>query len=423
MAIEFNETENNTVYLANIYDEKFNPEEDKGWGVHEIVTGVVSDIKDAIDAAKKYSDFMKKFGEDPGSAILEKVMDFLKLGADVLQTIANKVQTLVDGIPGMDFSLCYNYSQLKGETYGNNLISGTGEENTEYTVLDKYTKVGNPSTGPNRQKNFVTIDNNIDEFSRATNIPVIPVDIYGMAFEKIDLLNVDFFNIYKKDSKSTVWNSLNDIFSAIVHTTLYLSAGVLLSTLIYHGINIILKRRDNPVNRLKNIEGIHRFFISLVILVVVVFLMIVCTTLSHYLMELIKGENTQEVHNSNNVDELPIRVNVEGVYSFSTNITGYIRFMSDSNEISRKVMYTIEYIILVICNCFMTFCMFYRMIKMWILGMLGPAIAAINALDMQEKVRFKITLKDWVKSYVLLTSAQIVLTGFYALIEFALFNK
>ena len=79
--------------------------------------------------------------------------------------------------------------------------------------------------------------------------------------------------------------------------------------------------------------------------------------------------------------ELPIRVNVEDVYSFSTTITGYVRYLSltiDVSEWMQKSVYTILYIILAIVNLVFVILMLARTFLVLFLAILGPVIAALN---------------------------------------------
>ena len=100
----------------------------------------------------------------------------------------------------------------------------------------------------------------------------------------------------------------------------------------------------------------------------------------------------------------------EAGYSFSTNPTGYIRYVAgiENHELcGKKILYTSTYLVLAIINLIVMIIMIARTIGMWLLGVLGPIIVALHVLNVDDK--FKIKYQDWAKWYLTLAMVQVVL--------------
>lgn len=190
--------------------------------------------------------------------------------------------------------------------------------------------------------------------------------------------------------------------------------------MILHGISIVkgtlISEQSTPEERKKHIGGLHEMAISFIKLIGCVLIMGLCIFMSDAAFEDMKVTDTME---------LPIRVNVgSGAtngsgnnYSFSTNIIGYVRFMSnisDPSLIVYKALYTGAYIILVIINVFLVLVMFVRLVAIILLSLAGPIIAIAGVFN-QEEV-FGLTYQDWVKHYAIWASIQLILAITYRIL-------
>ena len=186
---------------------------------------------------------------------------------------------------------------------------------------------------------------------------------------------------------------------------MYLAAGTLLASLIYHGIHIVRGAIDNPRAQAEHREGLNRFITSLLMLVGTIIIMAICLNASSMFFDIVKMKDSSgQISN-----ELPIRVNVKNVYSFSTNFTGYVRFMSEINNgeaISAKAMYAFTFIVLAWINFIAVLVMFVRVLLMFLLGIAGPIIAALHAWNLEG--HSPINFRTWVQWYVCLASVQII---------------
>ena len=114
--------------------------------------------------------------------------------------------------------------------------------------------------------------------------------------------------------------------------------------------------------------------------------------------------------------ELPIRVNVEETkYSFSTTVTGYVRYMAsieDVDKYAEKAFYSFGYIFLALINLLAVVMMLVRMFGLWILSILWAIIATMNIFDKKIIMSYK----TWVELYISLSIIQIVVTMGYKIV-------
>lgn len=104
-------------------------------------------------------------------------------------------------------------------------------------------------------------------------------------------------------------------------------------------------------------------------------------------------------------------------YSFSTNAIGYVRFLSDTQQvkfIGYKSLYTLIYILLVIINVFAVLCMFVRFIMLILLSIAGPIIAVAQMFKSQKV--FNMTYQEWAIKYFQWSSIQIIISIAYRII-------
>ena len=410
------------IYLDD--DGTFNPEHD-GWaGTKFLDKHIVKPTKDVIEGTGKVLqaggnvvvtlvDLAENLIKNTIGTICSLFLDLIRLIVDGIQIIINLIETPVLH-RGLEFRLAYTYDELvedykqkqANEDEGNHsdLSAGTRDMYTDVKAVKTY------GTGYEQwQKGPIEIDGDEYEFTMNTEIPVIPIDIYNMAIGDISLLDVNFLtgNENETNKNNAAWMFLRNFAVAIIHTTLYLATAILIITLIWNGIHVVKGSIDNPQAQVKYKEGLKRFCTSLVMLVGTVVIMAVGIFASNMFMGDLKTDEK----------ELPIRVCVnmesedtEG-YSFSTNFTGYIRYMAQIRNVDKfgeKAAYTLAYFcIVVFVNLLGGIGMFLRMIVMLILAIVGPIIAVLHALNMQDKVAFNYS--KWVKLYLSLSGIQVFL--------------
>ncbi len=378
-------------------------------------------IKDPIAEA---GGSVLEFGEEVGNLVdnfkKNAVGTICTLLLDLLRTICDGIQIIINMIRtstlhrGLDFRLAYTYEELhqdyeNGKAYENaneeekkelNASAGTRDSYTDVKEIMKY------GTGYEEdwQKGPIEIDGNKYGFTMETEIPVIPMDIYNLSVGNISFLDVNFLTGNEYHDDNSPWMIIRNVAVAIIHITIYLSMAVLITSLIWHGIHIVKGSIDNPQARAEHKQGLKRFCTSLLMIVGTIVIMALCIFANNMFLGDLRAEK----------DELPIRVSVNmplepsGGYSFSTNFTGYVRYMSQIEDVDmygEKATYVFSYLGLVIVNLLGSLVMLVRMILMLILAIVGPIIAAVHAIR-NESIG-AINFNTWVKLYVSLAAIQI----------------
>lgn len=362
---------------------------------------------DFVAGAKKVWDIASNFPENPVGTICTLFLELLRAIFDAIQILVNSIQTLTLHTAG-DWRLAYSYNDLAADkTAANDEDKGAGNRDM-YTNVSEYK--GEDYVSYKGQK-YVYVDGEAKDFSEDTEIPVIPVDVYNLAAGNISFTDINFLTGDKDHDEDSPWMVLRNIAVSIIRVTLYLASAYLLTTLIWHGIHIVKGSLDNPQAQVDHRKGLKRFFISLLMLVGSIVIM----ALSIFASDMFLGDL------KSNTDELPIRVNVSfsddsdsettsGGYSFSTNFTGYVRYMAqitDVNLYMEKAVYTLEYMALVIVNVAGGLFMVLRMIVMLLLAIVGPIVAALHAINIENN-RI-LNYKTWAELYITLAAAQMIM--------------
>lgn len=404
--------------VQNIYfdDEgDFNPEED-GWkGQKKIDKGIKKVTKTAGSIFKLVTKKIPGFigaAMDLGSnlkknfvgTIISFLMDILRFVADVVQILVDSFQTY-DINTMSDMTITYDSDYLYTDGAGKIEDEGSGKR-------DMYTKVGEYQKNDKEEndgKKYVYIDGTKEGFTKETPIPVIPGDLYYIALGRIEMLDTNFLVIdsNKHSNQNSRWVKLRNLGTIIIRVTIYISASVLIITLIFKGIRTVKFSFTTPVEREKEVEAIRRFTLSVVMLIGTVVIMGISIYGGNAIFKVLKMSNS---------DEGPIRVNVESAeYSFSTTVTGYYRYMSEIEDVDRyleKTSYTLIYIVLVAVNSVTMIFMFLRVLAMIGLGVVGPIVTVLEAFGVQGQFDYR----SWCKLYIKLSLIQIIIALIYKII-------
>ena len=329
--------------------------------------------------------------------VMEKIgetIDFFRsILGDIPQTIANLLVTVPDGT-WKDSKITYSFDELSKE-------GETGKKN-QFTVV---------SEGSKDTKYMSTLDGKKEKFSRDTEIPVICVDLYHFASGKLKQLDTNF--LIKKEDRTPIINFI----VSILHLIIYFSAAILIGMLIWNGINIVKKTFTTPRKRWKHVDGLNNFIKATLMLVGSVLIMALCINFTKIVFQDVKMEHEEE---------LPIRLNVQGEanYSFSTTLTGYLRYRSEIESpdmMMQKLAYAFFYDIAAIVNCLMILALFARFIVLMYLSVIGPIIPVLSAMG-NEKI-INMTYKQWIKKYIIWSAIIFIIAIPYRIVVLELVVK
>lgn len=338
-----------------------------------------------------------KIAEFFGSLFIN-VMDFFRAIPDALQRGVNSIGK-IDTIEAQTTNaepepISASYKTIQADSSKNERANVTlNEEN---------------KGDPNKQE-IVTLDEKENKFSENTEIPIIPLDMYNIVYGKVNFLDVNFFKVdTTKHQEGSKWMYIRRIFASALNTMIFLCLGFLTAILIIHGI-LIVKGTMIPEKKKEHIDGLRHFLIAVFMLVGSVLIMNICIYGTNALIGYLGNAEEGDAF---------YRVNIVGEtnYSFSANMTEFVRFMTQINTVDKigdKVMYVLLYIVLVAANLLTLGVMLVRSGLIVILSVQGPIIATAYSID--KKV-FNMSYSDWTKKYLKWTMVQVFLMVAYMII-------
>lgn len=318
--------------------------------------------------------------------------------------IGDSLQRLANTITFTDAHITYSEEELTTEG------SKTARYN-DYVNVGDYEKNGVTDEENQKIINIKKIKSDKDadrRFSEDTEIPIVMIDLYNIAADNIPFFDVNFLTVdEEKHPEGTPWRYLRDFITSVVHIVIFVVAAVLIIMLIYNGIKIVIHSFDSPEAKAEYKKGINKFATSLFMLVGSVVIMALCVFGSNMFLEDVKVKDSKEG---------PIRVNVqEADYSFSTNITGFFRYMAGIEGVNRcleKGAYTIAYIVVSFINLLLAAFMMIRTLGMMVLAIVGPVLAGLQAMNIKSPMKYT----TWVRMYVCLAAVQLIFVIVYQVI-------
>ena len=356
-------------------------------------------IKGLYDAGKGAVDIAGNFSKNFWGTLITMALDTLvRPIGDIAQSIANLIQTATCQDPD-DKHLLYTREELD-----------QNENVNKYTNVKDYKK----DDGKSWQKiiNIPINPNEDSEFDDTTSIPVLQGDIYNIAIGHVDFLDVNFLtgNMDKEENNSRLdkfWLMLRNFAVLLMRIAIYIACAIILITLFTFAIRIAIHSIDSPEEEAECKEGLMKLAKSIIMLIGTIVIMGLCIFGSRSVFQSAEQRDSYE---------LPIRVNVENAgYSFSTTVSGYLRYVSNISDVDRyaeKTLYVFSYIAFAAINCVVVVFMLVRMFALWFLSILGPIISAFTVFD----IELPISYGSWVSAYVWLSMIQVVLAVGYMIL-------
>lgn len=324
---------------------------------------------------------------------------------DGIQLRLNEIQTGGDHT-AKDEKILYSFEELQNDANGTDIsIKSTDETKKGIGNRDKYTKV---SEYKGDGKGDVNIDD--ENFTKETKIPVIIGDFYNISADKIDFFDANFLtgNTQKKDgelihSEDSAWNKIRGPVVEIIRISIYAAGAILIILLIVFSIGIVWSGASNPRKKADYKKGLESFARAILMLVSTIVIMALCIFGSKAIYESISSDGDYE---------LPVRVNVKDAYLFSTNITGYFRYMAQGEDLDyayTKARFAILYGMAVKLNLLVEVFMVVRMLGIWALSVAGPLIAVNYAIRKTGLRQYN----AWLLMYIILSMVQVIFCFLY----------
>lgn len=180
----------------------------------------------------------------------------------------------------------------------------------------------------------------------------------------------------------------------------------LLSVLVYLGIRILLG--STAPEKAKYKQRLGDWLVALCLVFVIHIIMSGILMITEKITNLFSQESSEVIVAIPEDPNKPIATNnIEKIvdsYGFRTNLTGYVRFMAQSDEFGDAAIYTILFIALIIYTIMFTFTYFKRFLYMAFFTMIAPLVALTYPLD---KVRdgnaqaFNLWFKEYTMNAIL----------------------
>lgn len=117
-----------------------------------------------------------------------------------------------------------------------------------------------------------------------------------------------------------------------------------------------------------------------------------------------------------------IRVNVENVYSFNTNVVGYLKYMTLNSNVLASLGYSLLYMIIELINLLWFGVMFARMAIIGFLIIVAPFTAVYSMLGRTptegNNARNALTFGHFMRVYIVLLFLPLVVAGIQKIIMY-----
>lgn len=398
--------ENYILYLKSIYTQEDMAEADNEDLDESISNASIADSKKKVDVVVNgYDDAIKTLkkwlGTNIGGAIAAFFAHIPRTFGDIFQYWANIIQTLPDGNAG-HFGVTYKFNEITtgdAKEY-NKYINAGGDDEETFAIKTVNIK---------KDKN----NNGTDDFKTNTPIPYIITDWYTVGMGYIDYFDINFLTGNKstktikdengndvevvRHESNSIWMKFRNIVSGFIRLSIYATALILLVGLIWSGFNIVRHTYDNPAAQVESKKIIEKLMKATFALIGTILVMGGSIFANEEILSLI-GEN--------DTYELPIRVNVEDVYSFSTTFAGYARYLSTTSDPDQGLQIigsAFEYMFFALANLGILIIGVVRVFMVWILSVWGPIMSIRYVLGKQNKI----DLEKWAFVYVAVVFIQI----------------
>ncbi len=313
---------------------------------------------------------------------------FIEYGTKFFSFVGDFIQVVMD-FAATDMS----WTDSKKLTYSKSDIEADDELKDSIQVEDSSSSSDTSDTSTEKKGNSkirtVDISSSVDSrkgeketvYSASTEIPVMPIDIYSSAIDIVDMFDTDFFSS-SSENTDKFWNVLRSVTRTISHMVMYISAALILSLIIWRTILLVKSSLgDEPEEAYGSKKIMDDLVRSVLIISFVYFIMII---LMNFYKEILK--EVLKIVVGNNESIYLIKVNVDGVYSFNTNIIGYIKYLSLTTSEIGAFGYSILYALMqVFGNLSWFMLMFVRTVLIAVLIMIAPLAAVYNMINRTKK--------------------------------------
>lgn len=308
--------------------------------------------------------FSSSSGSSKSSGWKQKLTKLLTEGfiflADLIQVFLNELYTIETNYDSS--KLTYSKSEITGDSYMKDQIQveDDNSSNNKNTIVE--VDISPYIDNEKGEKEVV--------YTTSTEIPVIPADIYSASIDQVNVFDIDFYD-QANDNPDSFWKIIRNVVSGFTHIVIYLSAVLILVMLIWRSILLVLSSiGDNPQGASESKEIMDGLLKAICIIAGIYVFMTLMLYFYQEMMNLVLDGN----------DSIYLmRVNVNNVYSFNTNLIGCLKYMTLKSNPLANLGSSFLYLAVAIINLLWFGFMFARMLIIGGLTIVAP-ITAVNAM-------------------------------------------
>lgn len=328
-----------------------------------------------------------------GGVLLNPLVDLICALGD---SVINLVQSALDQELGVT-----EFFNTEGHAF---MVDADEYLDSEGRPKEKYvTKKYNSSTSNGETKTFgEVIEVNSDDFDKGWlntrqmyQIPTVTYSPEEIFSGRVPALDINFISPTKDTTTSsegdvTTTNVLHTVIAQWYVTLRNIAIIGLQVILVYVGIRMVTSSIAAEKAKYKQL------FVDWLIGLCLIFVL-------HYLMLFILNL-TSMICQAISPDSMSVAINVTGngsipSASFTTNLLGEVRFLTQYSRLITKITYTILYIFLVYYTVFFTFVYLKRLILMAFLTVIAPLVALTYPIDKMNDGSAQ-AFNAWLKEYI-----------------------
>lgn len=305
------------------------------------------------------------FSSSAGTTKSEKKRNmFSEFFTSVFTTVGDAFQKLLNGNV-IKAKITYTRADIQASSSLNGEIqvedsTSTNDESENTAKYRTINTVNISKTTENRKGQTATA------YTKETEIPVIPTDLYSFCIGYVNLFDVNFFNT-NTENPNGFWMFIRNFVASAKNVIIYIVAALMIVLIIWRAILYVLATLgDNPESGKESKRIMNNIVKALLIIGSIYLIMIIITYLYNEILKIyLNGNNSIYL----------IRVNVDGVYSFNTNYIGLLKFRSLSADSDAALGYAFWYMA---CSFFTLLAygiMLFRTLYMAFLTLIAPVIA------------------------------------------------
>ncbi len=329
---------------------------------------------------------------------------FINFFADIISKLADTIQIVLDAAgTEKDIDLSTELTLSRTTIEGDDLLQKSIE------ISDA---VETPSGGNNTNRAYISLPNYVlnqagfeeMRFVSDTKIPVIPIDLYTMTRNHINLVDDNFFDL-NNNNPNKFWNFIRNQVVSLAKVLLYISAGLVLTTLIWRSILLVMSSvSQDPEKAAIAKRKINSILKNVIFIVIVYFIMALILYLYKTISNIIMIDSDSYY---------TYRLTIPGLVTFNTNVIGFVKMLTLTTNGFSRLLHSILYLIMALINLIWFCALVIRMLAIGLLIILSPLTSIMTvsteASGQERGAMSFMNFYNWISMYTLVVFMPLML--------------